>query len=71
MTKKQIPNQGLKKQLWVCVEWCQFPDFIHSEWVCICDNPDADKLVFSESRYLGIGFLRCEPLVLGNGSWII
>ena len=65
------PKPTLKEnQPWICVEGYQFPDFIHSEWVCVCDNPDADKLVFGDPRCLDIGFLRCKPLVLKNGRWI-
>ena len=65
------PKPELKEnQPWACVEGYQFPDFLHSEWVCVCDEPDAERLVFSAPQYLDIGFLRCKPLVLKNGRWI-
>ena len=47
-----------------------FNDFEHSEWVSICDDPDADEIKFSEPRYLDKGFLRCKPLVLDDGRWM-
>lgn len=52
------------------VEGYQFYDFRHTEWVAVCDDPDAEKLVFSEPKCLDIGFLRCKPLVLKSGRWI-
>jgi len=65
------PKPEIKEnQPLVCVDGYQFPDFLHSEWVCICDEPDAEKLTFSDPRYLDIGFLRCKPLVLKSGRWI-
>ena len=59
-----------KGQPWVIVDGYQFPDFEHAEWVTVCDDPDAEKLTFSEPRYLDKGFLRCKPLVLSSGRWI-
>ena len=47
-----------------------FGDKIHAEWCMVCDDPDAEVLRFSEPRYLDIGFLRCKPLVLSDGTWI-
>lgn len=47
-----------------------FNDFRHTEWCVVCDDPDADEPVFSEPRLLDIGFLRCKPLVLNDGSWL-
>ncbi len=65
------PKPELKEnQPWICVDGYQFPDFLHAEWVCVCDEPDTDTLTFSAPRCLDIGFLRCKPLVLTNGNWI-
>ena len=65
------PPPNLKpNQPFVCVEGYQFPDFLHAEWVCVCDDPDADILEFSAPRYLDVGFLRCKPTVLKSGRWI-
>ena len=47
-----------------------FPDMRHTCWCAVCDDPDADAPVFSEPRLIGIGFLRCKPLVLDSGRWI-
>lgn len=47
-----------------------FTDFTHAEWCMICDEPDADNIVFSTPRYLDIGFLRCKPTVLSSGEWL-
>lgn len=48
-----------------------FEDHTHACWYVICENPDADKLVFSEPKYAGIGFLRNKPLILRDGRWIL
>lgn len=47
-----------------------FPDMRHTCWCIVCDDPDAEKPIFSEPRLLDIGFLRCKPLVLECGRWI-
>lgn len=66
------PRPVLKEnQPWVKVDGYQFPDFVHSQWMCVCDNPDADKLEFSKPRYIDKGFLRCKPTVLGSGRWLL
>ena len=49
---------------------CGFGDTRHTEWVIVCDDPDADTLVFSEPKLCDIGFLRCKPLVTASGRWI-
>ena len=45
-------------------------DHIHGEWAMVCDDPDADELVFSAPRRLDDGFLRCKPLALRSGRYI-
>lgn len=47
-----------------------FNDFTHAEWLTVCQDPDAERPVFSAPRYLDSGFLRCKPLVLENGDWL-
>ncbi len=59
------PNQPL-----AVVDGWMFPDFEHNEWEVICENPDDENPTFSEPRRLDIGFLRCKPLVLADGTWI-
>ena len=64
---KPVYKEG---QPMVCVDGYIFNDFEHAEWVCVCEEPDAEILIFSEPRYLDKGFLRCKPLVLKDGRWI-
>lgn len=40
-------------------------------WAFICDDPDADELVFSEPKYIANGFTRTQPTVLSNGDWLL
>ena len=47
-----------------------FPDMRHTEWVAVCEDPDAEKPIFGEPRLLDIGFLRCKPLVTSTGKWL-
>lgn len=53
------------------VEGFVFNDKIHAEWVSVCEDPDAEKPVFSQGRNWGHGFLRCKPLVMSNGEWLL
>lgn len=48
-----------------------FNDFRHSQWISICENPDAGKIEFSAPRCIGTGFLRCKPLALQSGRWLL
>ena len=61
---------GKEGQPLAFVEGYMFNDFEHAEWLCVCEDPDAERLSFSKPRYLDKGFLRCKPLVLKNGNWI-
>lgn len=63
-------------RLWVC--WVQrdwkLPNTQEghlNEWAIVCDDPDADHLDFSEPRYLGEGFMRCQPTFLADGRWLL
>lgn len=47
-----------------------FDDHVHAEWMMICDDPDAERPVFSAPRYWDKGFLRCKPVVLPDGAWL-
>lgn len=42
-----------------------------SVWAMICDDPDAEKLKWSEPRFISPGFLRSQPTVLKDGRWIL
>lgn len=48
-----------------------YPDMRHTCWCIVCDDPDAEYPTFSEPRLIGDGFLRCKPLVLEDGRWIL
>lgn len=62
------PKPELKPdQPWIIVDGYQFYDFVHSQWECICDNPDADTLKFSEPHFIYEGFSRNKPLILKSG----
>lgn len=45
-----------------------FEDFVHAEWEMVCEDPDADELVFAKPRCWSKGFLRCKPNYLKNGD---
>lgn len=45
-----------------------FEDFLHCVWEIVCEEPDAQQLIFSEPRHLFKGFLRCKPLVTADGK---
>ena len=40
-------------------------------WASVCDDPDADELVWSTPQYIANCFLRTQPLVLSNGDWVL
>lgn len=48
-----------------------FNDFRHAQWLSVCDDPDAPTLSFSVPRCIDYGFLRCKPLVLKDGGWLL
>lgn len=48
-----------------------FPDMRHAAWYSVCENPDAANPQFSAPQRLGIGFLRCKPLVTCAGRWLL
>jgi len=48
-----------------------YSDLEHSTWEVVCNDPDADELVFSEPRYVCPGFLRCNPLKTKSGKLFV
>ena len=42
-----------------------------SNWYIRCDSPGADKLVWTEPAYVGIGASINKPIVLSNGDWML
>lgn len=53
-------------RLWLI--WSVMPDL--SVYAAICDDPDADKLVFGEERRIGMGVMLNKPTVLSSGEWL-
>lgn len=42
----------------------------HSVWATICDDPDADELVWSEPREIGFDIMINKPTALSTGEWL-
>ena len=48
--------------------WGVAPD--HAVWASVCDDPDADELVWSEPRIIGNEVMMNKPTVLSSGEWL-
>ena len=48
--------------------WSEMPG--HSLWGAICDNPDADDLIWSEPFLIGHDVMMNKPTVLSTGEWL-
>lgn len=48
--------------------WAVAPD--HAVWASICDDPDADELIWSEPRLIGREVMMNKPTVLSSGEWL-
>jgi sialidase-1 len=42
-----------------------------SNWYIRCDEPDAEKPVWSDPVYIGVGASLNKPIVLSNGEWML
>ena len=42
----------------------------HSVWASVCDDPDADELLWSEPRMIGSEVMMNKPVVLSTGEWL-
>ncbi|MBR2641851.1 MAG: exo-alpha-sialidase [Lentisphaeria bacterium] len=40
-------------------------------WAVVCEDPDAETLVWNKPQYITNGFLRTQPTVLSNGDWVL
>ena len=40
-------------------------------WCIVCDDPDAENLVFTEPRRIANGIMMNKPTVLKNGNWLL
>ncbi len=48
--------------------WALMPE--HATYAVICDDPDADELVWSEERLIGYDVMMNKPTVLSTGEWL-
>lgn len=48
--------------------WALMPE--HATYAVICDNPDADELVWGEERFIGYDVMMNKPTVLSTGEWL-
>ena len=42
----------------------------HAVWATVCDDPDADELVWSEPKIIGQEVMMNKPVVLSSGEWL-
>ena len=47
-----------------------FNDGRSGVWACICENADADELVWSKPRRIANGIMMNKPLVTSKGEWL-
>src|SRR5690606_25023832 len=40
-------------------------------WAAVCDNPDAEKPVWSAPRRIWHGFTLNKPAILSTGEWLL
>lgn len=48
--------------------WGVAPD--HAVWASVCDDPDAEELIWSEPRLIGREVMMNKPTVLSTGEWL-
>ena len=53
-------------RLWLT--WSEAPN--HAVWASVCDDPDADGLIWSEPRVIGREVMMNKPTVLKSGEWL-
>ncbi len=62
-------------RLWLF--WAVYPDFDsktgdnHGTYAAICENPDADELVWGEEFFVGHDIMLNKPTVLSTGEWLL
>ncbi|MBE5731625.1 MAG: helix-turn-helix domain-containing protein [Clostridiales bacterium] len=57
-----------KGRLWLC--WAYMGKYNEGEYASVCEDPDADELVWSEPRLIGNDIMMCKPTVLTSGEWL-
>ena len=61
-------------RLWLF--WAVYPDFDsktgdnHGTYAAICEDPDADELVWGEEFFVGYDIMLNKPTVLSTGEWL-
>lgn len=61
-------------RLWLF--WALYPDFDsktgdnYGTYAVICEDPDADELVWSEEFFVGYDIMLNKPTVLSTGEWL-
>ncbi len=48
--------------------WSLIPN--HGTYAVVCDDPDAEELVFSDVRFIGNDVMMNKPTVLSTGEWL-
>lgn len=57
-----------KGRLWLC--WGYMGKNNEGEYASVCENPDADELVWSKPKLIGYDVMMCKPTVLTSGEWV-
>lgn len=61
-----------KGRLWLFFHQCPgMFDGRNSTWYVRCDDPDAEKPVWTDPVYIGFGATLNKPIVRQNGEWIL
>ena len=58
-----------KKRLWLF--WSKMAEKGEGLYASVCENPDADEIVWSEPKLVGYDIMMCKPCVLSTGEWIL
>ena len=61
-----------KGRLWLSFHQpCGMFDGSSSNWFVRCDDPDAERPVWTEPEFIGFGASLNKPVVRDNGEWIL
>ena len=58
-------TQNFSPELW------KISDGKGGVWAAVCENPDAEKLVWSHPRRIANGIMMNKPIVLSSGEWLL
>lgn len=51
--------------------WAYMPEPGEGTYAVVCDDPDADELIFSEPIFVGRNIMMNKPTVLSTGEWLL